>query len=173
MDLRVIFLKGLFFFSGFSMAADSKLIYGYVEKAILVDKGVVLSAKLDTGAKSASLSAIHIHRVTREGKTYLKFIVPSKTDETEFTAEYLGRVKIKSRAHENAFSTEEATYIRRPVVLMAIQIGNKIRKIPVNLTNRKRFNYPLLLGRDALIAFDGLIDPSHAFLVTSKKNEVK
>ncbi len=156
------------------MAADTKIIYGYVEKATLLDKGMVLSAKLDTGAKSASLSAINIREIKKGDKTFLNFIVLGKNEEMEFTSEFLGRVKIKPRHEEH--SLYKSVPIRRPIVLMTIQIGNKIRKIPVNLTNRKRFNYPLLLGRDAIIAFNGLIDPSHAFLVKSEKvknNEVE
>ncbi|CDZ76071.1 hypothetical protein BN59_00335 [Legionella massiliensis] len=158
------------------MAANTKIVYGYVEKATLVDKGMVLSAKLDTGAKSASLSAININEIVQNGKTYLHFTVLGKKEQMEFTAEYLGKVKIKARAGENQSPQNKIASIRRPVVLMTVQIGDKIRKIPVNLTNRKRFNYPLLLGRDAIIAFDGLIDPSHAFLIKSqqvKENEVK
>ena len=151
------------------MAADTKIIYGYVEKATLVDKGMVLSAKLDTGAKSASLSAENIRETVREGKTYLNFTVIGKKTEMEFTSEYLGKVKIKAREGENSSTQNVNVSLKRPVVLMSIQIGEKIRKIPVNLTNRKRFNYPLLLGRDAIIAFDGLVDPSHAFLIKSEK----
>lgn len=159
------------------MANDTKIIYGYVEKATLVDKAMILSAKLDTGAKSSSLSAIHINEVEREGKTYLNFKVPGKAGDVEFTAPYLGKVRIKVRAGEHLSPLEHKLEpIRRPVVMMQIKIGDKLRSIPVNLTNRKRFNYPLLLGRDAIIDFDGLIDPSRAFLIKSSKaepNEVK
>ena len=35
--------------------------------------------------------------------------------------------------------------IKRPVVLLKVQMGDQIRTIKVNLTNRKRFIYPLLL----------------------------
>lgn len=76
------------------------------------------------------------------------------------------------RAGENL----AAEPIKRPIVLINVKIGEKIRAIPVNLTNRKRFNYPLLLGRDAIIAFNGLVDPSHAFMMRTEKvekNEVK
>lgn len=176
MNLRHFSLIILLLFSGYSMSADTKIIYGYVEKATLVDKGMILSAKLDTGAKSASLSAINIRETVQNGKTYLTFTVPGKQESMDFTAEYLGKVRIKVRAGENALPQNKTAPIKRPVVAMTLQIGNQIHKIPVNLTNRKRFNYPLLLGRDAIIAFNGLIDPSHAFLIKSakvKENEVK
>lgn len=176
MRLRIFSLLILLLLSGFSMAADEKIIYGYVEKATLADKGMILSAKFDTGAKSASLSAIEIREFEENGKPYLRFKVPGKNGEVEFRSEYLGKVKIKVRAGEHLSPQGKIAPIKRPVVLMRIQIGDKIRSIPVNLTNRKRFNYPLLLGRDAIIAFDGLVDPSHAFLIKTEKtgkNEVK
>jgi hypothetical protein len=155
------------------MAGNQKLIYGYVEKATLVDKGMILSAKLDTGAKSASLSAVDIHKIERNGQTYLQFKVPGKNEEVEFSCEYVGKVNIKVRAGEHLSLQHYSEPIKRPVVLIDIQIGDKVRKIPVNLTNRKRFNYPLLLGRDAIIAFDGLIDPQHAFMIKTAKVENK
>jgi hypothetical protein len=158
------------------MATDTKTIYGYVEKATLVEKNLVLSAKFDTGAKSASLSAVDIHEIEENGKPYLRFKVPIKTGEVEFISEYLGKVRIKARAGERLSAQSKVAPIKRPVVMMTIQIGNKIGTIPVNLTNRKRFNYPLLLGRDAIIAFNGLVDPSHSFLIKAEKvekNEVK
>lgn len=140
-------------------SAQQPNLYGYVEKAVLVDQGVILSAKLDTGAKSASLNASDIREFEKDNKPYLRFKVLDKGQEVEFTCEYIGKVSIKPRADEPLSS------IKRPLVMMRIQIGNKIRTIPVNLTNRKHFNYPLLLGRDAIVAFGGVVDPSRAFLV--------
>lgn len=176
MSPRSLLIVVLSLLLGCSMAANQKIIYGYVEKATLVDKGMILSAKLDTGAKSASLSAVDISEIEENGKAYLRFKVPGKTGEVEFTCEYVGKVKIKVRAGEHSSLQNPSASIRRPVVTIAVKIGNKTRVIPVNLTNRKRFNYPLLLGRDAIIAFDGLVDPQHAFLVKTEKveeNEVK
>jgi hypothetical protein len=153
--------------SGNTMAAENKIIYGYVEKATLVDKGLVLSAKLDTGAKSASLNAIDIHEVDKDGVAYLEFTVPSKDGDVSFMSEYVGKVHIKVRAGEHTQS--KVAPIKRPVVLMRIRMGDIERTIPVNLTNRKRFIYPLLLGRDAIKAFSGLVDPSSTFMLKSEK----
>ncbi|WP_157698128.1 ATP-dependent zinc protease family protein [Legionella clemsonensis] len=174
MNLRGFLVVVLLLFLGHSMAANQKIIYGYVEKATLIDKNMTLSAKLDTGAKSASLSAVDIHEIEENGKAFLRFKVPGKHGEVEFTCEYVGKVKIKVRAGEHvSLQQHHVEPIKRPVVKIAIKIGNKIQTIPVNLTNRKRFNYPLLLGRDAIIAFDGLVDPQHAFLIKTEKIEKK
>lgn len=152
---------------GYAMTAEKKIIYGYVEKATLVEKQLTLSAKLDTGAKSASLSAINIQEITKNGVNYLQFTVPSKQGDVSFLSEYVGRVRIKVRAGEHALGKSEP--IKRPVVLIRMRIGELERTIRVNLTNRKRFIYPLLLGRDAINAFNGIIDPSTAFTLKNTK----
>ena len=174
MKLSTLLILVCIMFSGYTMAGENKIIYGYVEKATLVDKNLSLSAKLDTGAKSASLSAIHIQQVDQNGKIYLSFLVPTKEGDIPFIAEYLGNVKIKVRAGEHLKSSVDP--LNRPVVLVRVQIGDRVRLIPVNLANRKRFLYPLLLGRDAIKAFSGLIDPSITFNVKPvvlNHNEVK
>lgn len=152
------------------MANFEKTTYGYIEKATLVDKDLTLSAKLDTGAKSASLNATKINEINQNGKPYLSFIVPSKEGDIAFTCEYVGKVNIKMRAGETQMTSLLRRTIKRPVVLMRIQLDDKERMIRVNLTNRKRFIYPLLLGREAIIAFDGVIDPNLKYTVSPKKN---
>lgn len=158
--LTLLFLSWSLF-AGHAMANHEKTTYGYIEKATLADHDLTLSAKLDTGAKSASLNATHITEIDIDGKPYLSFIVPSKEGDVAFKCEYVGRVNIKVRsgeAHANPLLLH--TSIKRPVVLMRVQLGSQEKIIRVNLTNRKRFIYPLLLGREAIIAFNGVIDPS-------------
>lgn len=150
------------------MCAEAKDTYGYVEKVELLGKSVMLSAKLDTGAKSASLSAIRITSVERDGKPYLDFVIPSKFGEIPMSAPYVGKVKIKVRAGEKKKTSLVPLPITRSVVLIALRLGDKVREIPMNLTNRKRFNYPILLGRDAIKAFDGVVDPALVFTLSKE-----
>lgn len=155
--------------TGHAMASNEKTIYGYIEKATLVEKDLTLSAKLDTGAKSASLNAQHIKEIQKHGKPYLSFIVPSKEGDIPFECEYVGEVKIKIRAGERRSTTLMKKTIKRPVVLMHIKIDNKEQLIRVNLTNRNRFIYPLLLGREAINAFNGVIDPHLKYTLNNGK----
>jgi hypothetical protein len=39
-------------------------------------------------------------------------------------------------------------------------MGKALRTIEVNLTDRSAFQYPLLIGSEALKRFDALVDPS-------------
>ncbi len=147
------------------MATAHKITYGFVEKAVIMDSDLMVTVKMDTGAKSASLSAIKIYAVEKNGETFLRFTVPTKKGEAEFEAPFVGTVKIKVRAMERKAAQHKTDPMKRPVVLLRVKIGNIERKIPVNLANRKRFNYPFLLGRDAIKAFDGVVDPSLKFVV--------
>lgn len=146
--------------AGQAMANHSKTVYGFIEKATLTQQDLTLSAKLDTGAKTASLNAIKINEIRLHGKPYLSFIVPSKEGDIPFQCEYVGKVQIKMRTGENQINSLMRKSVKRPVVLMPIRLHNTEKMIRVNLTNRKRFIYPLLLGREAIIAFNGVIDPS-------------
>jgi hypothetical protein len=65
----VLFLIG-YLLSGYEKKKKKKTVYGYVEKAKLVDVNLFLPAKLDTGAKSASLSAIDIQEIEKNGKIF-------------------------------------------------------------------------------------------------------
>lgn len=148
------------------MAKNEVHHFGFVEKATLVDKALTLSAKLDTGAKSASLNATNITEIDVNGVPYIRFTVPTKEKDYVFESRYIGKVKIKVRANEANPGAAAAAPIKRPVVLLNIQLGDQIKAIRVNLTNRKRFIYPLLLGRDAIIAFNGAVDPALTFTVS-------
>jgi hypothetical protein len=162
-----MFFRVLFFLLGTVFIGQalghSKFTYGYLERAVLLDKQLTLKAKLDTGAKSASLNAKRIRHVDINGKPFLKFIVPTKAGDVLFTCAYVGDVSIKARSGEIAGMRIKKAYIKRPVVSMPIQLGHETRTIRVNLANRKRFTYPLLLGREALVAFNGVIDPAQKF----------
>jgi hypothetical protein len=166
-------LLALFIFTslmtGPLMAKNEAQTYGYIEKVTLIDKNLTLRAKLDTGAKSASLNATDITEIDVNGVPYIRFTVPTKNGDFVFQSKYIGKVKIKVRAGETNTGLNHDP-IKRPVVLLNIQLGDKVRPIQVNLTNRKRFLYPLLLGRDAIIDFDGAVNPSLFFTLKSKSN---
>nr|WP_231950988.1 RimK/LysX family protein [Legionella waltersii] len=153
------------------MAKSEAQVYGYVEKVTLIDHKLALSAKLDTGAKSASLHAVNIIQIEKKGIPYLRFTVPTKQGDFTFEGEYIGKVKIKVRESEANPGLLKSTPMKRPVVLLNVKLGDKVRAIQVNLTNRKRFIYPLLLGRDAIIDFNGAVNPALTF--TTSKSRAK
>ncbi len=157
---------------GYSMAYNEKLIVGYIEKVTLVEKNLTLPAKLDTGAKSASLNAYNIHKIELNGRPYLTFTVPSKEGDYQFRCEYVGEINIKPRPGKPETTNTIKKSIQRPVVLMKIRLGKREETIRVNLANRRRFIYPILLGREAIKAFNVIVDPSLKY-TTKRSNRIR
>lgn len=162
--LRVLMLS--LFLTSLSLAATDEpaiqKIYGYREYATLLPEGITLKALMDTGALTASINAINIEEYQKEGQTWVKFDVPLDADRSMHFDKTLKRyASIKLKAEVG--NSEKPGFINRPVVMMTICINNQIQEVEVNLTSRENFLNPLLLGRDALIAFNALIDPRLTF----------
>lgn len=148
-----------------TMASEhaNQTIYGLLESVTILPEGLTLGAKLDTGADSASLHALDIEEFERDGEDWVRFIVPlpNLAQATLFEKKLYRQVRIKRRPNDD--SDEPLPPISRPVVKMDICINGKVREIEVNLTNRENFSTPMLLGRYAIIAFNGIVDPSIEF----------
>ncbi|KFX69499.1 ATP-dependent zinc protease [Pseudomonas taeanensis MS-3] len=144
---------------GLSLAAE-KTVYGLNEYANLSNLKLEVAAKLDTGAKTASLSARDIQRFKRDGDTWVKFYLAIDEAHTTPIERPLARIsKIKRRSGDYD-PDEEKTYTARPVIELDVCMGQALRRIEVNLTDRSAFQYPLLIGSEALKRFSALVDPS-------------
>ena len=143
--------------------ADDKTIYGLNEDVALPDFGLEVTAKLDTGAQTASLSARDIERFKRDGETWVRFYLAVDEAHARPIERPLARIsKIKRRAGD--YDPEhDKTYTARPVIELDLCMGNARRTIEMNLTDRTAFQYPLLIGSDALTRFGALVDPSLTF----------
>lgn len=142
-----------------SFAAE-KTVYGLNEYVRLFDLDLKLAAKLDTGAKTASLSARDIKRFKRDGETWVRFYLAIDEAHSSPIERPLARIsKIKRRAGDYD-PEEEKTYTARPVIELDICMGQSLRTIEVNLTDRSAFQYPLLIGSEALKHFEAMVDPS-------------
>ena len=117
-------------------------IYGYLEKAMLVEATLEMEAKLDTGADNSSLNASEITFFDRQGKKWVRFQVEGDDGRNAiFEREVIRTAVIKGRAGSDA---------TRPVVKLRICVGRKSETVEVNLTDRTNYRYPLLLGRSFL-----------------------
>ncbi|MGE8499529.1 MAG: ATP-dependent zinc protease [Pseudomonas sp.] len=144
---------------GLALAAE-KTIYGLNEYVRLNTIDLEVAAKLDTGAKTASLSARDIKRFKRDGETWVRFYLAIDDAHAHPIERPLARIsKIKRRAGDYD-PDEEKTYTARPVIEMDVCMGQALRTIEVNLTDRSAFQYPLLIGSEALKRFSALVDPS-------------
>jgi hypothetical protein len=135
----------------FSGAIHGKQIAGWIEQAALMPSGIVLKAKLDTGAKNSSLDAKDMQFFTKDEQQHVHFKVKNKAGESvEIIEPVLRHIDIKRH-----FGRSQ----ERPVIMLSICIGKVLKEVAVNLVDRSGFNYPLLIGRSYL-SKDFLIDAS-------------
>jgi len=131
-------------------------ILGWVENARLMDPAIALKAKLDTGAETSSLDAEVIKKFRKDGKRWVRFRLTDRDTGEDF-------IIVRERMRTIGVIQHDGSTQRRPVVEMEVCIARRVISTEVSLIDRSEFNYPLLLGRNALQTF-ALVDPGDTFL---------
>jgi len=119
-------------------------IWGLVETVCLSAEGLMLEAKLDTGADTSSLDARDIESFDREGEPWVRFRVEGLRDGQPVSQlverPVLRRVKVRSASGSDS----------RYVVRMRVVFGSQEYDEQFSLRDRRRMNYPLLIGSRTL-----------------------
>lgn len=143
--------------SGNSMAETKKSIVGQIENIKIKELNLNMLARIDTGAKTTSINAKNIKVIGHKEKSEdlrdhlgdkVSFTVETENGETmDYVSDIVRVVKIR-----NAQGVE-----RRFLVNLTLVWNGKEKKIQVNLRNREKLEYKLLIGRDWLMN-DYLVD---------------
>jgi len=142
--------------TGGPLRAADKPALGWVEKVRLYPGGLILQAKLDTGAEFCSLNAANLTEFPRKGEKWVRFQVANHLGEKrtfEYPVRRMAKIKRRGGGHH-----------QRPVVKMGICLGNFFEEVEVNLADRTGFIYPLLIGRN-FMSGKIVIDPAVMFTV--------
>ena len=116
--------------------AKSKVRLGAVENVVLLPWGVLMPARIDTGAATSSLDARNL-------------TVKGNMAEFNLPPEYGGRrVKLPILKWKTVKTSEAED--RRPVVVVEFCIGSQRIRTRVNLNDRSTVRYPVLIGRNTL-----------------------
>ncbi|MEE3326930.1 MAG: RimK/LysX family protein [Myxococcota bacterium] len=123
---------------------DKLLVVGGVERVQVEPQGVVLEARVDTGARTSSIDAQDIVPFERDGKPWVKFKLPLRDDKkssVEITTPVTGRASIKRHG--------EAP-LHRLVVSLRVVLGPIDRVSDFTLADRAGYDFPVLIGRSYL-----------------------
>lgn len=140
-------------------------IVGWIENVVLPGPGIILKAKLDTGAETSSLSAAIIKKFRQGGKRWIRFRITDRQSGKEY-------IVVRQRVRTIGVIQHDGSTQTRPVVLMKVCIASRLLETEVSLIDRSEFNYPLLLGRNTLKSF-ALVDPGNTFLSRPQCRPVK
>jgi hypothetical protein len=137
--------------------AKEKVRIGAAENAVLLPWGVMMPARIDTGAATSSLDARNL-------------AVKGKSVEFSLPPQYGGRrIRLPVAKWRTIKSASGSS--RRPVVVVELCIGPVRLKTQVNLTDRSNLEYPLLIGRNTLMR-DFVIECSTSYCTTPSCPEV-
>ena len=132
-------LCSMIFFIGPGAALSEmkdKIQLGAVENVMLLPWGVTLPARIDTGAATSSLDA---RNLTVKGNI-VEFTLPEQYGGQQIRLPILKWQTVKSAEMKE----------KRPVVVLEICIGSQRIRTRVNLNDRSKAKYPLIIGRNTL-----------------------
>lgn len=118
---------------------------GWREWVSLPDLGIDwVEAKVDTGAYSSALHASDIETFDRDGRRWVRFkAVPWRRTDEGVTVE-------SPLADEREVRSSNGEAELRPVIATTLTATGSSYPIELNLTDRSRMNFRMLLGREAL-----------------------
>jgi hypothetical protein len=136
-------------------------VIGWREWIDLPDLGInFIKAKIDTGARSSALHAIHIETFQQDNKEFVGFQVHPYQKNSQITvstqAELLEWRQIKNSGGDAQW---------RPVILTYVQLGLQQWAIELTLTNRDVMGFRMLLGREA-VRNRFLVNPGRSYLLS-------
>ena len=118
-------------------------IIGEVEPVTILKAGLTLPARIDTGATTSSLDARDIQRFERDGQKWVRFVVLDRRSGK--------KVKVEGRVTRIVEITRHgAADQKRPVVKLKARLGKVELLREFSLTDRSKFTYPVLIGRNIL-----------------------
>jgi hypothetical protein len=115
---------------------EGKATIGLVEEVILLPWGVKMPARVDTGAATSSLDA---RDLTVKDKV-AEFRLPEKYGGLQVRLPVVGWQTVRSAEARE----------KRPVVEVEMCLGPKQIRARVNLNDRSRVKYPVIIGRNIL-----------------------
>ena len=121
----------------------------------------LIPAKIDTGARTTAVSA----SILEADETHVKFILFCEEDEfydgTVHEGALQGSVRVRS---------SNGHIQKRLKVVMPIEIGGKKFETEVNLSDRSKNTYPILIGAKTLQDGGFLVDPTMNAIKLPQKN---
>lgn len=135
---------------------ENKLVLGEKEWVRIVPLTRNLKARIDTGAKTSSLSASEIEPFEKEGKSWVRFRIEHKRYQSillELPVER--KVKI--------LQSSQIGFEKRYVVKIPLSLGNVTEMTEFTLRDRSHLAFPILIGRSFLDK-NAIVDVSQEFV---------
>lgn len=143
-------------------------VIGWREIVSLPDLGIdEIKAKIDTGARTSALHAVDPSSFERDGKPWVRFMVPTAGGSAK---RWIEAPVLDQRAIKNTGGVAE----QRLIIRTSLLIGRHHWHIEVSLADRENMEFDLILGRTAIRRRGMVVDPGRSFaLGPPKRFDVK
>jgi hypothetical protein len=133
------------FFSPSSEAQllKDKVLIGRVEWIELPDLKIRLKARVDTGAKTTSMHAMNVREEDQRGELHVRFQTLGAEGKP---LELVRKVDITQKV-----INPSGMVTKRYVIKEKVKLGNIEREILINLHDRGKMEYKVLIGRNLLL----------------------
>ncbi|AFY79246.1 hypothetical protein Ple7327_4115 [Pleurocapsa sp. PCC 7327] len=136
-------------------------VIGWREWIELPELGIEeIKAKIDTGARSSALHAMHVESFEQEGKEIVRFQVHPYQRDSYFTVSAQAQLLEWRQIRNSGGDTQ-----LRPVIQTAIKLGGLQWSIELTLTNRDVMGFRMLLGREG-VRRRFLVNPGRSYLLS-------
>lgn len=141
--------------SDYLLKSEPLFKVGHIE--VVEVNGMTFPAKLDTGADVSSMNAVNIKRFKKDGQDMVSFTYQNNQgDKQDFTKPVIDVMRIKAKKGEKVNI--------RPVVEMKVKLGDLEKEVRVNLQDRSRFEYSMILGKNFL-KHDAVVSSNEDYLL--------
>jgi len=121
------------------------------ETVMVGNPPAVLEARIDTGAEISSIDATEIAVTRRERRRWVEFVVVRPDgNRVHLSAPMVRHARIKQGGVHAG---------RRPVILIEICLGSRLRAVEVSLADREGMHFDVLVGRNVLSGYF-MVDPA-------------
>ena len=124
-----------------------------------------IKARVDSGAKTSSIQAKNIKRITRKGEAWVTFDVNPIQDNLSLYVSCEAKIVDTRIVKSSSGETQ-----KRFVIKTRIKLGSNAFEIELTLAERDGMEYLMLLGREALIE-RYLVDASQSFILQQYRDE--
>ena len=134
--------------------AQSVRVVGHLQNTIVLPIGLSMTAKMDTGADMTSIHAVNIEKYRKGGRDWVRFNLEAGGRSVTVRRPVVRIVRIRRAG---------VGVVERPVVELGLCIAGYYKLAHVNLTDRSRMSYPLLVGNRYLRTGGLAIDPGSEY----------
>lgn len=133
---------------------------GEIESILLAKEGIILPARIDTGATTSSLGVEQIILFERDGQKWVRFTLQGAQ----------GQVLERPISRRLSVKVHEAPSQKRVAVTLSINMGGKKMRRDFSLTDRSQYKFPVLIGRNVLSG-EFLVDVSRQYISSPFNDE--